>query len=340
MPDNPVLSQSEYDALFDFEGSWGYDEANRFSNTGTPQINYGAPSEMFNDPAPTGIEGLTGQATTTYIDANNNPEIFTPLPTGRQTGGQTNMADTNFGGWGNTALTGVAALGGAALGSGSPAGTGTGGAPASTGGGGFNLWDLGSLALTAYGAYASGEAAKDAGQLQYQSTQDASRVQREMFDIGKEGLDPYSEAGVPAINRESAILGLQGPEAQIAARENLYSGPGFEYNRDRIIGDVNRGASASGQIKSGNRLAALTDRLQGLYAGTEAQYVNQLGNLGRTGLSGASAIAGVSQNAGAQIGANTIAGGTNLANANLGANEAYQSGVTELYDSARNRWGR
>jgi len=228
---------------------------------------------------------------------------------------------------------------GGSVGGGGGGTTPTANAPTSGGGVGNFLWDLGQLAVTAYGTKNAVDAAKDAGQLQYQSTVDANRAIEAKFRIGKEGLDPYSEAGVPAINRESAILGLQGDEAQTNAMNAAFAGPGFEYTRNRIIGDINRGASATGQIKSGNRLAALTDRLAGVYGNRQDNYINQVGNLGRVGLSGASAIAGVSQNAGAGISNNTVTGGTAKGNATLGGSEAYNSGLNELYDSARKRWG-
>ena len=228
---------------------------------------------------------------------------------------------------------------GGSVGGGGGGTTPTANAPTSGGGVGNFLWDIGQLAVTAYGTKNAVDAAKDAGQLQYQSTVDANRAIEAKFRIGKEGLDPYSEAGVPAINRESAILGLQGDEAQTNAMNAAFAGPGFEYTRNRIIGDINRGASATGQIKSGNRLAALTDRLAGVYGNRQDNYINQVGNLGRVGLSGASAIAGVSQNAGAGISNNTVTGGTAQGNATLGKTDAYNSGLNELYDSARKRWG-
>ncbi len=334
---NPYVE--DVNAIDDFGG------APYYLPTAPREVAIGSPDLMFNDPPPPGF-GFTPSISGFAID-DEGYASYTGGDTGGNgsLGGGNDMADIDWntvwgdasqlGGWGG-ALTAAAAIGGA----GSTPSTGSAATTPSTGSGSFNIWDLGGLLLSGYQTYAASQAAKDAGQLQFQSTQEATDAVNRQFLIGKEGLDPFTEAGPPAVNRQLDILGLNGPEAQAAAQEAAYSGPGFEFRRDRIIGDINRGASAKGQLKSGNRLAALTDRLQGLYASQGNQYFSQLSDVSRTGLAGASATAGVSQNAGTAISANTVAGGTNLADAKLGSSEAYQSGVANIYGAARDRWGR
>jgi hypothetical protein len=181
------------------------------------------------------------------------------------------------------------------------------------------------------------EAATRAGQLQSDTGKYSSDLIQQRFLDTKAGLDPYAQAGLPAIDRQQALLGLRGAEEQQAAQQAAYSGPGFEYQRDRIIGDVNRGASANRQIKSGNRLAALTDRLQGLYASQEGTYFNQLGSQTGVGLGAASALGGVGGNAAAGQ-ANALQQGAigqaNSINQGAAATAGGQLGAAQSYGGA------
>lgn len=337
------IDQEPFEDDEDNQGQMPASQTRQFDAYGIPipQTTIGSPDLMFNDPPSTigrtpSMPGFVLDSEGYSVYGGGGNEGY-GVPVGQ--GGQNNMATTYdwnaawndaglVGGWGSAIGSGTAGTGASA-----PAGGTT--APAI----GSNLWDVGALLLSGYQAYSAGQAAKKAGQLQYQSTQDASQAVEDKFLIGKAGLDPYSRAGVPAVDRQSAILGLHGPEAQAAAQEAMYAGPGFEFQRDRIIGDITRGASADRQLKSGNRLAALTDRLQGLYASQGAQHFSQLSDVAKTGLAGASAVAGVSQGAGTAISQNIREGGTNLAQAKLGSEEAYQSGIADIYGTARDRWG-
>jgi hypothetical protein len=64
----------------------------------------------------------------------------------------------------------------------------------------------GSAILGAVGGSKQASAAKEASQLQYQSTQDAARQQREMFDILNEQQKPYRESGYQALGKINEML--------------------------------------------------------------------------------------------------------------------------------------
>lgn len=194
------------------------------------------------------------------------------------------------------------------------------------------------------GSLQAAKAADRAGQLQREGFEraderamEANQIIRDQFDRTEAQLQPYIDAGVPAINRQQALLGLRGVDAQRNAFDAYSTSPGFEWRRDQIMKDVNRTASATGQLHSGRRHAALVDRLQGLYDSEYNNYFNQLGTQTGVGLSGASALAGVGQNAAAgqavnlaRSGQAAIGAGQALADARLGRAEAFQSGIGDL----------
>ena len=189
------------------------------------------------------------------------------------------------------------------------------------------LWTIGATLL---GGALAGEGARDASRAQ----QTAAGQAGELYRTGAEGVQdlysPYTETAPLAIDREAAILGLRGPEEQAMARETAFSGPGFEYMRDRVIGDINRGASARGQLRSGNRLAALSDRLQGLYASQEANYLNQLQAPISRGFAGTANIGNAQQFSTAGQ-ANALLGqGNAAAQGTLGQAASYGSALADL----------
>jgi hypothetical protein len=65
---------------------------------------------------------------------------------------------------------------------------------------------IGSALLGTYGASKQAKAATGASELQYQSTQDAARQQREMFDILNAQQKPYRESGYGALNQINTML--------------------------------------------------------------------------------------------------------------------------------------
>lgn len=160
------------------------------------------------------------------------------------------------------------------------------------------------------GSVISSRAAKKGAEQQAAATTEAADrsadVLEQNFLRTEERLDPYIQAGLPAIDRQQALLGLQGQDVQKEAFDQFQTSPAFEWQRDQILGNVNRGAAAGGMKQSGNRLAALTDRLQGLYSQEYNNYMNQLGAQTGVGFGAASALGGVGQS--------TAAGQANIIN--------------------------
>lgn len=155
-----------------------------------------------------------------------------------------------------------------------------------------------SLAIGAYSAYSQNKNSKKG---------------RESQGAAADAADPFaSERGAYQKDLKSLMTGKFDP-----------TDPSYKWRFDQGMESVNRGAAASGMLRSGNRLAQLMDYGQG-QASTE--YANQFARL--------------SQLAGANIGspaaagqiiqsnqANSAAGWTQLAQQGLGAAKNWYSGL-------------
>jgi len=131
--------------------------------------------------------------------------------------------------------------------------------------------------------------------------------QRRQFDLNRSDTEPYRQSGVNALNAYNQAMGLQGetgvrqedaplpafqdntaplPEFQYGGiplpefnggdrfKYNLEGDAGYRFARDEAIKAANRGAATQGQFNSGNRLAAIADRVTGV----AQQYANDAFN--------------------------------------------------------------
>lgn len=96
-------------------------------------------------------------------------------------------------------------------------------------------------------------------------------------------LQQYAAAGAPALEKQQAILGLLGPEAQQAAITGIEKGAGFQEQVRAGEEALLQRASATGGLRGGNVQAALAQfRPQMLQQEIERQY-GQLGGLAGVG---------------------------------------------------------
>lgn len=153
------------------------------------------------------------------------------------------------------------------------------------------------------------KAASQATQAQLKAQDEASRVQLEMFEQTKQILAPYVEAGVPALQqmagyaeigpyaleRQAAIAGLMGPEAQAAQIAEIESDPLYQAQVRQGEEALLQQASATGGLRGGNIQAALAQfRPQMLSQEIERQY-GRLGGLAGFGYGVTSELAGLGQ---------------------------------------------
>ena len=164
------------------------------------------------------------------------------------------------------------------------------------------------------GSSMQASAAGDAASAQGAASQAGIEEQRRQFDEMRKLLQPYTEAGLPALEQQQTLLGLKGPEAEQAAIARLTGGETFKALAQQGEEALLQQASATGGLRGGNIQAALGQfRPQLLSSLIEQQY----GRLGGMTSMGQASAAGVGS-AGMQT-------GTNIANL-LGQQGAAEAG--------------
>lgn len=162
------------------------------------------------------------------------------------------------------------------------------------------------------GAAMSAKAAKKAGKAQERAAQASALEQQRQYDVAREDMAPYREAGTAALNR------LTDPAA------SFESSPGYQFARDQGLDAIKTQQNALGRLASGNTLAALTNYSQGLASQEYNNWWNQQSGLAGAGLGATNQLAG--------LGANTAA---NVGNALMAGADARASGIA----GSANAWG-
>jgi hypothetical protein len=153
------------------------------------------------------------------------------------------------------------------------------------------------------GSSMQASAAGDAAAAQGAASQAGIEEQRRQFDEMRKLLQPYTEAGIPALEQQQTLLGLRGPEAEQAAIARLTGGETFKALAAQGENALLQQASATGGLRGGNLQGALGQFRPQLLSNLIEQQYGRLG--GMTNLGQASA---------AGVGAAGMETGTNIAN--------------------------
>lgn len=173
------------------------------------------------------------------------------------------------------------------------------------------------------------DAAGEAAGAQAAASEAGIAEQRRQFDMVRELLKPYVEAGAPALRAQQAMLGLGTPEeeaAQIAAAERS---PTFKAMLRTGEESLLQRASATGGLRGGNVQAALAQfRPQLLAQELESRY-SRLGGLTSLGQQSAAGVGTAGMETGSAIARLQAERGAALAGGELGQAKAY-SGLLNL----------
>lgn len=138
---------------------------------------------------------------------------------------------------------------------------------------------------------------------------DASRAgfgqaRRDISSAGEQALgfyDPYRQAGEGALEREAALTGAMGPEAQARAFAEYSESPGQKYMREQQEKALLRSSAAIGGLGGGNVRTALQEQAAGIASQNYQQDLENLRSLAGRGQQAAGASADISQNQGAAL---------------------------------------
>ena len=159
------------------------------------------------------------------------------------------------------------------------------------------------------GRNSQNQAAAQASDAQKESSQQSIAESRRQFDAiqelfkpyiaagtqGIQGLQPYGEAGAPALAQQQALLGLSGTDAQAQAIAGIESSPLYQAQVRQGENALLQNASATGGLRGGNVQAALAQfRPQMLQNQIDLQY-NRLGGMTSLGSNTLSNLAQLGQ---------------------------------------------
>jgi hypothetical protein len=194
---------------------------------------------------------------------------------------------------------------------------------------------IGAAGVAAIGAGLSAASGIAGGIMQSNAADKAQKQAQAQYQQQRNDLGPYREAGLPALQAQQALLGLQGQPAADAAMLQYQKSPGYQWQLDQGLRAVDAGAAAKGMLRSGATLKAEQTFGQGLADTDFSDYYARL--MGLTTL-GQNSAAGGAATAGAA--ANTALGGANAQNSILGNTASTLGGTanTLLNNQAVKDW--
>ncbi len=127
------------------------------------------------------------------------------------------------------------------------------------------------------------KAAKGAAETQVEAQMAGLEEFRRQFDISREDMAPWMEAGTGALGTQRALLGQQGAEAQQSAFDAFRQSPGQAFLQARGQKNLLANASAIGGLGGGNVKEALVQQGVGFAQQDFGNYYNRLAGLSSTG---------------------------------------------------------
>jgi len=200
---------------------------------------------------------------------------------------------------------------------------------------------IGTVAVGGFSAYTQAQAAKKAANTQAGVAREGMAAQeRQLEEINAlmkpyvdagygalTGLEPYAAAGAPALQRQQALAGTLGAQAQQDAIELINSSPIFRAQITEGENALLQNASATGGLRGGNVQAALARfRPAMLNAEIERQY-GRLGGLTQLGAQTELNVAQLGQAGAAKQAAAGLQTAANIGNLGGQAGAAMAGGI-------------
>lgn len=144
------------------------------------------------------------------------------------------------------------------------------------------------LAISAAGAASQANAAKKARQAAGNAADSSIAEQQRQYDLSRQDMQPFREAGVNALGRQEAIL-----NGDYSGFENS---PDYLYNRGQMVQGMDRSAASRGRLFAGGYGIDMAANLNGLASQNLNSYWAKLAGQAGQGFNATSAMAGYGQN--------------------------------------------
>ena len=189
------------------------------------------------------------------------------------------------------------------------------------------------------GSNSQAKAAKNAADLQYKSTQEASAIQQKANEQFRNDLSGYRDAGTTALQQLMGGMGEGGRFNETFSGQDIYSDPGYQFRLQQGQNSIQSGAAAQGGLLSGATQKALAGYGQDMASQEYGNAYNRF-NADQTGqYNRLSNLVGMGQNAAAQTGNAGLQTGQAIANNTMGGANAQAAGVVAAGNKNANNFG-
>lgn len=181
------------------------------------------------------------------------------------------------------------------------------------------------------GGMMGADASNNAASVQAQSADNATALQREMWQQQQKNNQPFYDQGLAGMNRLSTLLGTQGGEGSGSLMKDFgtsdfQADPGYAWRTQQGQQALDRQASAHGNMLSGGALKDAMDYNQGQASQEYGNAFNRFQAQRGTKLNALQSLAGVGQSATSQANQAAQNFGTQAGNNIMGAGNARASG--------------
>lgn len=183
----------------------------------------------------------------------------------------------------------------------------------------------------------SAESAERAAAGQATAGREATAESRRQFDIGREQMAPWLQAGRGGLTEQMALMGLGGDE--VGALRSLQKSPGYRFRMNEGQRGMEAGIGARGGMGSGKALLA-GQRYGQDYASQEyGNRLSQLRDLSGKGQASAAGQAQMGQQFAQRVGDIGMGTANAMGAADIAGTQARQSGLGNVAKLALAAWG-
>ncbi len=174
------------------------------------------------------------------------------------------------------------------------------------------------------------EASDKAAEEEAAAAERASEIIQQQFQATTDRLDPFIQGSSAAFQRQQALSGALGREAQEQAYQEYVESPGVAFQREQGLKGINQQLAASGGLGGASRLKAISQFNQGLAQQDFQNQFNRLGAVTGVGLGAATSLTGAGSQAAAGQAGYTGMAGSARAGGQLRRSDMFFSGLDQL----------
>lgn len=185
------------------------------------------------------------------------------------------------------------------------------------------------------GGIATSKAAKKAAKAQTTAADQSVAEQRRQYDLTRADFAPWRTAGSAAIDKLSAVYGLNGavaknPDGTPAQYGGFFNSPDYQFRKDESLKAANNALSSRGLLGSGAAVKAKTALAGNLASAEFGDWWNRLAGVAGVGQTATQATSAAGQNAANNISQAYTNAGNARASAYMNTGAAINNGLQNM----------